>query len=404
VWDLLTGERLLTLTGPTDLIRGLAFSQDDTRIASASEDRVVRTWDARNGKALETFRGHSGPVFGVSFSPDGTRLASAGGTFDGQARSLVELKVWDTTRSPEALVLPDNAFLLYSWAFSPDSRLLAAVVGRGQDAQRGTALPGDLKVWDVATGREAQVLQEDPGIVAQVAFSPDGTRLACEAEDHSVTVWDLSTGRPDSAFKGQSTGPSGLAFSADGKHLVSVDAAKQEAFLKEPRREGKALWMVWSPDRRRAAVMCEHEQADKSLKLSVELWDASAGKRMQTLQAPDGQAFNAVFSRDGRRLGCAVGGVVKVWDTTSGEELLLLKGHTAYVYDLAFSPDGRRIATGSDDGTIKVWDAATGQEVLSLKGHKSRGWLAFSPDGNRLAGVSEEGSLRIWDATPLAGK
>jgi WD40 repeat protein len=403
VWDLLTGERLLTLTGPTDLIRGLAYSRDDTHIASASEDRVVRTWDARNGKALETFRGHSGPVFGVSFSPDGTRLASAGGKFDGRDRNLVELKVWDTTRSPEALVLPQHAFLLYSWAFSPDSRLLAVVVGRGQ-SQRGTALPGDLKFWDVTTGREAQVLQEDPGIVAQVAFSPDGTRLACEAEDHSVKVWDLSTGKPDPAFKGQSTGPSGMAFSADGKRLVSVDAAKQEAFLKEPRRAGRVKGMPWSPDRRRMAVMCEHEQADKSLKVSVELWDASARKLMHTLQAPDGYAFNAIFSPDGRRLGCAVGGVVKVWDATSGEELLLLKGHTAYVYSLAFSPDGRRVATGSDDGTIKVWDAVAGQEVLSLKGHKSMGWLLFSPDGNRLAGVSEEGTLRIWDATPLAGK
>ena len=45
IWDATADREPLTLTGHTDLVRGVAFSLDGTRLASASWDGSVRVWD-----------------------------------------------------------------------------------------------------------------------------------------------------------------------------------------------------------------------------------------------------------------------------------------------------------------------------------------------------------------------
>jgi WD40 repeat protein len=55
----------------------IRFSQDGQFIATGSADGTVKVWEAETGKELVTLTGHTGIVSGVAFSPDGTRLATA---------------------------------------------------------------------------------------------------------------------------------------------------------------------------------------------------------------------------------------------------------------------------------------------------------------------------------------
>ncbi|KIJ08196.1 hypothetical protein PAXINDRAFT_102657 [Paxillus involutus ATCC 200175] len=57
-------------------IYGLALSNDDRIIASASLNYTVKLWNATTWEHLTTFT-HNGQVFGVTFSPDYKHLASA---------------------------------------------------------------------------------------------------------------------------------------------------------------------------------------------------------------------------------------------------------------------------------------------------------------------------------------
>ena len=97
VWDAATGQNLLTLTGHTDGVHGVAVSPDGKRIVSGSWDNTVKVWDADTGRNLSTLKGHTSGVTCVAVSPDGKRLVSGG--WD----NIV--KVWDVATGQNLLTL-----------------------------------------------------------------------------------------------------------------------------------------------------------------------------------------------------------------------------------------------------------------------------------------------------------
>ena len=320
--DLLT---IATAVSPENGRVCVAFSSDGHRLASPGKDGTVKVWDAATGEKLLTLAGHTATVNSVAFSPDGRRLASTS--------SLVP-------------VTPENA---------ADN---SPRVG-----------PGEAKVWDAATGREILTLKGSEG-ASNVAFSPDGRRLAAVYGGGSIKVWNATTGGEILYLKGSSLAPLPGRLPGPGPHLVAPVLP--------------VLDIAFSPDGSRLAGA----RGD-----GVKVWDTATGREVLTLQ---GNSEGVAFSPDGRRLASGGFGEAKVWDAATGREALTLQGRSG---DVAFSPDGRRLASVYEDGMIKVRDAATGREALTLRGHTERvESLTFSPDGRRLASASRDGTIKVWDA------
>jgi WD40 repeat protein/serine/threonine protein kinase len=398
VWDTTTGGLLLPALLHTGNTLCVAYSPDGRRLASAGEDKTVHVWDAQTGREVLGLRGHTRKCTCVAFSPRGWRLASASAD--------KTIRIWDATplqgdEGQALLTFTQHSGEIRSVACSPDGRWIASA-----------GLRTDVKVWDVATGRSSVEFIGGADIVFDLAWHPDGRRLASAGNDDglfTVKVWDML--RPEKPIFQLPPGREyfAVAFSPDGRYLVTGryngavqvwDAGTGDEVAKLGHHDQSIRAVVFSKGGKLLATASQDGE--------VKLWDATRlGEKQEarlTLRARvPGPSVNVAFSPDGRRL--ATGGernTVKIWDVETGQELKTLWGHRGEVYTLAFSPDGRWLASGGEDSTVKVWDSRTGEVVRTFRGHTGLvSSVAFSLDGRRLVSGSRDTTVKVWDLTPL---
>jgi eukaryotic-like serine/threonine-protein kinase len=95
VWDSITGKELLALKGHTGSVRAVAYSPDDSRVATASDDGTAIVWDIKTGVAVITLKGHTAALTSIAFSADGKQIVT--GSKDKSAR------IWDARSDKELL-------------------------------------------------------------------------------------------------------------------------------------------------------------------------------------------------------------------------------------------------------------------------------------------------------------
>jgi RNA polymerase sigma factor (sigma-70 family) len=103
---------------------------------------------------------------------------------------------------------------VFALAFSPDGRKLVT-------AGALDTLPGQIKMWDVAAGKELFSVVRVPG-VRGVAFAPNGRSFATGDCSGAVTLRDANTGETKAVMRGNAVGISAVAYSPDGSLLVSA--------------------------------------------------------------------------------------------------------------------------------------------------------------------------------------
>jgi WD40 repeat protein len=369
------------LRGHPREVQWVAFSPDGKTLASTSLgarfrgkrwDGVVKWWDVKTGGELAAFKDRfSDSVIPApaAFSPRGKILAFATG---------FNVTMWDTdTRKKRAsLVCTTGAEYrggVFSLAFSPDGKTLATAYGVDVLGPRW----GEVKLWDVASGKVLRTLHGEEGPAWAVAFSPDGKTLATReraAGFLAVKLWVVASGRQRVALRGRHRFGTAMGFTPDGRTL----AAAGQDFR----------------DRQ-----------------TVKLWDVDTGKERATLNGHTDVVRHIVFSPDGKILAtaaetpAAMGGrdrAVKLWDVEAGKERATLKGHTDAICGVLFSPDGKTLVSGSCDGTVKLWNvaAATTRATIQADVVHVR-CVALSPDSKTLATGGSDGAVKVWDVVAL---
>jgi WD40 repeat protein len=245
-------------------------------------------------------------------------------------------------------------------ACSPDGKLLA-------EAHYGT-----VEIVHRSDRSLLRKLDGHRGRVTSVAFSTDGSRLACAAGEPGlvgeVRLWNVADGSLLRTFTGHRDSLYAVALSPDGTLLATGSYDQQ-----------------------------------------IKLWDVATGAELRTLVGHNDAVYDLAFRPDGRVLASASGDrTVKLWDVASGARLDTLSQSLKELYTVAFSPDGKQVAAGGVDNRIRVWNVSPDAKensnplVISRFAHEAAILeLVFSRDGHTLVSAGEDRLIQIWDAPSM---
>jgi WD40 repeat protein len=291
------------------------------------------------------------PITALAFTPDGAEVAASG---------YHEVNFWKAADGSLAHRLPGLAERVYEVAYSPDgSRLATASGDPGQF--------GAVTLWKVEAGREperSRDLVESNDCVFAVAFSPDGTLLAAAGADRAIRIWEVATGSLRATIEDHADWIFDLAFSPDGKRLASAsrdktckvfDVAKKESLVTFPGHAQTVYTVGFAPDNKTVASGGEDNL--------IRLWDAdNDGKAVRAVGGFGGPVFKLQYAADGKEIvACGSDKAVRVVDPAKGSVLRTLSGHNDWVYTFALARDGKTLASGSWDGEVRLWNLADGK-------------------------------------------
>ncbi len=416
------GPLLRTLDGHTDSLTALVVTPDGKRAVSVALDRSLRVWNLETGEPLLSIHEPDTYMTALAITYDGKRVLS--GAYDGT------LKLRDLDRGEVLLSMHGHTGSINAVAITPDGQRAVSAAGSRINFNRAER-PDDytLRVWDLNSGSQLRVLQGHTTPINSVAIMPDGRRVISaaghtllESSDNTLKVWDLETGHELAALSGHPGPVTAVVVTQDGQQIISAGS---------PSGHETPLWTrnnvlkIWDPERRTAVrtLSCPGGSAEAIALLptgqhlislghrtALRLWDLKRG--MQVLEFQDAVGNVLAMSPDGRlALTATHKGPISVWDMARVAErhenagrkggspwVNALKGHEDGVLSVTVTPDGKRILSGARDQTIRVWDLEAGQELLALRGHTGGVTVVVAlPCSQQALSASLDGTLKLWD-------
>lgn len=305
-----------------DWVNAIALDPSGTRLLTGSVDGSLALWDTDSGALLEQEqfddffesggqRVNLAAINTLAFDPHDPTIAAIG------SNTLI---FWDVEHWQERRRIDDvPSALVQSVVYSPDGQLLATGYSSG-----------DLRVYDVSTGRARISQHAHRDSIDTVAFSSDGALLATGARDAAVSLWDVATGQQIDSWTPASGEPvEALTFTPDDSQLlVGLNASGMRAYAVDT---GDEAWRI-----------DDLNQGAPALAIS-----------------PDGRwlAFTAYDSG------------VTVTDMATRQTRFAYIGHGARSESVAFSPDGRLLYTGSLDSTARSWQVFSGALERFVRGY-----------------------------------
>ena len=160
LFDVATGERILTVGDEYDAVLAADISSDQQQIALGGPGKLVRIYSTKTGELIRSIKKHTDWVTAIEFSPDAVLLASG-----------------------------DRS--------------------------------GGLYVWESFSGQLFYTLTGHKAAVTDVSWRSDSNVLASASEDHTVWLWEMFNGTAVKNWSVDNVGALSLEYAKDGRLITS---------------------------------------------------------------------------------------------------------------------------------------------------------------------------------------
>ena len=172
-------QKVLRRSAPDQSFR-LHFSPDSRRLMSLQRDGSVVIWDTEAGESLcEITCNHHWPMTAAAFLHDGTGVICM--------TSEKQLRIWDIASNTERWRSADGAHGLSGVA-------AIDVASNGTLAAWSDAMTRRIIVWDLENQRIKYEI-DNPSMVLNLKFSPDGNSLAVAGLEPIVRIYDVASAK-----------------------------------------------------------------------------------------------------------------------------------------------------------------------------------------------------------------
>jgi WD40 repeat protein len=276
VWDVQSGRELHSLV-TNEIPLHAEFTSDSRFIATAGTMGQISLWDTQLGSKLRDLSSSTMPSFTPPTAVKPGQMPTMPNVADLAAMMTNVIGTMSAGTMGQTVT---------SLAFSRDGRILAtggveskanidiaAMMSgamSGQRPKKGSKTPdpadvfkdlkveavGQIRLWDVASGREIGAIRGHGRGVSKVAFSRDGKLLASGATDNTIKIWDVTTRAEVRSLTGHTSNIESMDFSPDGRLLASAgedgstflwDTKTGEHLLTLISLDDGAEWMVVTP-------------------------------------------------------------------------------------------------------------------------------------------------------------
>ncbi|MGJ3237933.1 MAG: protein kinase domain-containing protein [Anaerolineae bacterium] len=172
IWDTETGELLGQIEHDTGF-NGVDIHPDGSQLAITSNDGNIYLYDIVTSERLQTLSGHEATVNEVRYHPTGNYLVST--SWDATVR------VWDISTGTETRQFNGHNSETFGIDLSTDGRILLT-----------TSSDRTVRMWDWASGEELQSFTEHSDWIQEVVFGPDEQIALSAGQDPATRIWRIN--------------------------------------------------------------------------------------------------------------------------------------------------------------------------------------------------------------------
>ncbi|KAJ3545051.1 hypothetical protein NM688_g5675 [Phlebia brevispora] len=184
LWNGLTFNFETILQAHDSAVRTMQFCHSGLYLASADQSGIIKYFQP-NMNNLTAWQGHREAIRGLSFSPDDGRFATASDD------STVRIWAFEESREERVLTGECHGWDVKCVEWHPTKGLL---VSGSKDNM--------IKFWDPRTGTVLSTVHYHKNTIQALAWSPDGNFVASASRDQTVRVFDIRAMKEFRVLKG----------------------------------------------------------------------------------------------------------------------------------------------------------------------------------------------------------